>query len=314
MANSRRSEKRKGFTLIELLVVIAIIAILIGLLLPAVQKVREAAARLQSANNLKQMALAVHDYHDANSGMPPSYNANFNLTWNGQFYEGTGGFFGTFAQILPYVEQSALAQQIQQGVMPNVPVKTFVDPSDSTVGYVQSQTPVSYIPGVYQEFNLVQTPSQFTDTSSNGVWSGYQFKEVLNGGPFPQSFNFVGPKLTITQIFTDGTSNTMLIGERVNGCAPFYSTGWPFVIGPFQYYENFNGTIFTGGFVGVQSGVTYKTCGNNWNSYLMTSRSGPVQIALADGSVRGVNPGISVATFQNLILPDDGNVLGNDAF
>src|SRR5438094_7222490 len=123
MPKSLRTGQRRGFTLIELLVVIAIIAILIGLLLPAVQKVREAASRMACANNLKNLGLAAHNYHDAQKKFPPGAGGPLGPSFP-QYLQLKHHGLGTY--LLPYLEQDALFRQYRWDASwfdpPNQPV------------------------------------------------------------------------------------------------------------------------------------------------------------------------------------------------
>ena len=195
---------RSGFTLIELLVVIAIIAILIGLLVPAVQKVREAAARTECANNLKQIGLALHNHHDAYKFFPPGYRAG------SPYVDGVGDTapgWGWAALILPYIEQDTLFRQLNfnQPVKQSTGIQTllaaYLCPSDMTNGSftvtdgfggkICSAAPSSYAGCVGGD------ESGTSDETGMGIF-------------YRNSRTRIGD-------VTDGTSNTLLVGERAWG-------------------------------------------------------------------------------------------------
>ncbi len=186
---------RSGFTLIELLVVIGIIAILLGLLLPAVQKVRDAAARVQCQNNLKQLALALHQYHDAHHGLPPGHRSLRNPDRMPSS--------GWALSILPYLEQAPLhaasraAYQTQSRPFLNPPhrglstvVRVFVCPSDSRAATAQ----IAQRTGELVAFTCYLGVSGKDYSTSDGVL--FQDSRVRLGD------------------ITDGTSNTLMLGER----------------------------------------------------------------------------------------------------
>jgi len=189
---------RPAFTLIELLVVIAIIALLIGLLLPAVQKVRSAGARLDCQNNLHQIGLACHAYHDANQALPPGYAAT-------GAYPDTAPGWGWAAYLLPYLEQGNLYgqlnfnQPLQNSAAIQTVVKTYLCPADAppatafvvtgpTGNVVASAAPCSYAATVGQDAYEVDDPT------GDGVF-------------------YRNSRTRLTDI-SDGTSQTVMIGDR----------------------------------------------------------------------------------------------------
>jgi prepilin-type N-terminal cleavage/methylation domain-containing protein/prepilin-type processing-associated H-X9-DG protein len=197
-----RAQQRNGFTLIELLVVIAIIGVLVGLLLPAVQKVRESASRMACQNNLKQMGLALHNYHDAKHCFPPGYAASV------PFIDGatdTSPGWGWAAFILPYLEQDNLFRQLNFGQpVQNSPgiqtvVSLYLCPSD--------QAPLAAFP----------VPDGFGNTICSAAPSSYAAciggDESDTSGPAGRGVFYRNSQTRMTEI-RDGTSNTFLVGER----------------------------------------------------------------------------------------------------
>jgi prepilin-type N-terminal cleavage/methylation domain-containing protein len=275
--------QRRGFTLIELLVVIAIIAVLIGLLLPAVQKVREAAARAQSTNNLKQIGIAVHGIASRTDGLVPPAIGVFpmNATIQGT---NTPFNFSIFVHMLSDIEQDNVYKAIQGGgangtAAQNTPIKTFNAPLDPTN------------PG---NLNL-------TSYASNAAVFG-----ITNGGTarFPGLFN------------TKGTSNTILFMERF-ATTGATTTGKHLWASPNFYFNevyqaqipgnsNCPDPIFGVTAPNITAAVRNYMAGdktNDWTAHAFTSSS--LQVGLGDGSARAVTNNVAS---QSLNVP--GNTDG----
>jgi len=309
--NIRSRSPRQGFTLIELLVVIAIIAILIGLLLPAVQKVREAAARMQCTNNLKQLGLACHDYASANSDAFP---AAYNPTTGQQ----------VFCELLPYLEQGNVYKEFGtpadvatagQGSAPNwtasaVVLKGFACPSDPTYGNGQRQG--SWASGCYlANYQVFGNPGAGDTNGNNG--------SNCQGSP------------NLKSSFSDGTSNTILFGETLTArgdSSPGANTGvfalwshggWNISYMPIFAYGSAAGANYTSGCQSGSPGLAGNNAkpnaGETFNpdyNRVCSAHTGVVNVAMADGSIRGVSSGVSVATWWAACTPSYGDILGSD--
>lgn len=293
MVRPSAGRTRTGFTLIELLVVIAIIAILIGLLLPAVQKVREAAARMSCTNNLKQIGLAAHNYESANGYLPPGINNN-----NGPAPGCcNGSLAGTLAYLLPYVEQDNVYKQFSTGVWTIPSTVGYYNPSSATqakIKYFVCPTSIAetgapnvgtfaffiYYPGGMTGYYFAgNTPYGRTNYASVAGYLGN-----VPGYPYPGAYA-VNTKTKMTDI-TDGTSNTLAFGET--GVGPDFFDNW------------FSANLPTAW------GLTATPA---WYQYGSKHNAGQtVNFVLCDGSVRGFSVGTTSAIFQYAAGMNDGAV------
>jgi len=320
--------RRSGFTLIELLVVIAIIAVLIGLLLPAIQKVREAANRAKCSNNLKQMGLAVHSFHDS-FGLLPSIG-DWNKTFRTNSYPalacGGGltspdGAQGTWlVHLLPYMEQNNLYQKFYAVGS----LGSSVDGFDKYDALTTTQMPMFLCPS--DSSNSKRTMSEGGTDYASGSYAG----NVM-------VFNPVKTKSLVASM-PDGTSNTVMIAERLLFCDVsvqlyFSSAGTNFT-GPawaWIYPDHGDGSLwaafgwrsakvsgsdtvsdlrtdFSHGSVPFQVGVTPITC----DIFITQSVHPAMQVALGDGSVRSCAGSMSKNTWIQACTPNDGQPLGDD--
>jgi prepilin-type N-terminal cleavage/methylation domain-containing protein len=331
--------RRRGFTLIELLVVIAIIAILIGLLLPAVQKVRDAAARAQCGNNLHQLGLAVHGYHDANGAFPPVRIAG-------------GDGWGTWCVlILPHIEQANASAQwdpqlkyaAQTAAVRQAQVPTFYCPSRRSPGALSTaetfdsadaRVPPPWDSGGTQlRFSAANNPpGAMTDYAAcvgdfrggpNNPNSPQWFSVQANGAMTlatvpstpPQGANTPIPTFvsnTRMDSITDGTSNTFLIGEKhvpqgalgrlKAGDGPAFSGAW---------------TTYAGRAAGIEDPLARgpndllpSTSGDGfWARKFGSWHTGVCQFVFCDGSVKAVRNTIDTANLRRLAVRNDGEVI-----
>jgi len=297
MSRSRVGRNRGGFTLIELLVVIAIIAILIGLLLPAVQKVREAAARMSCSNNLKQIVLGAHNYQSSYGYLPPGFLGPYPASASGSAPTGNEQALGTLPFLLPYVEQDNVWRYMTSGSVPqslvNVDVaspawwnyneswaaaqtqiKTFICPSD----YLSAQAteaaallwPASNGACCYgQAFN---NPASVTALGKTNylACAGYQ---NIASDPYPGYFTNRSKK-TIESA-TDGSSNTIMFGEVGANPAQAWSgnpkVAWTWMSSP-PVAAGWGGVI--------------NVSGSDYFYAFSSPHTGVVQMAMGDGGVR----------------------------
>jgi prepilin-type N-terminal cleavage/methylation domain-containing protein len=315
MSRFVRPLRRQGFTLIELLVVIAIIAILIGLLLPAVQKVREAAARMKCANNLKQLGLGMHNCHDVNGFFP---SAGWGWNWTGDPNRGAGKNQpgGWVFSILPFVEQGNLYDLGKGTANPNAgygqrngtAIALFVCPSrrpatpypgnyvyinaDPPPGGVYGRTDYAICVSSNNTNEVFGGPGSLTQGDQDSFWTSGSGATATNSTTF-NGIAHTRSQVRLTDI-TKGTSNQLMIGEKY--------------LNPLNYTTGSdpgdNECMFTG--------MNNDVCRNTFEPPLQdrpgvasTTRFGSqhpsgVNVVLGDGSVRSISYNISQAAFQPL--------------
>jgi len=301
----KRSPVPRGFTLIELLVVIAIIAILIGLLLPAVQKVREAASRMKCQNNLKQLGLGLHLYESTNQVLPPGYIAN-NSTYNGvtDTSEATWAFF-----ILPYIEQKSLFDTVDYTVARTSNGFGSALPTTQKV----RETKVAIMscpsddPGAGPAFGTFCVRGNYN--ANGGI--GPMISPTANGLDHTiQGVFYNVSRITLVQI-EDGTSNTVFLSEVINTKGDDMRGIRHYPEGPIYQHNNTPNS----GTDQVRSGYCVSEpaapCTGAYTAYnnrqvVLTARSrhmGGVNVLMGDGSVRFAPNGVSLDVWRALSTP-----------
>ena len=310
-----RRNRRSAFTLIELLVVIAIIAILIGLLLPAVQKVREAAARMKCSNNLKQWGLGMHNFHDATGALPLGARNNPRQTW--------------VMYLWAYVEQTALAGQNNLNEQFYNPPGTIGNTMNGLCG---ARVPIYLCPSD-TVFDLNGAGNYYQRARGNYVvnWGNALYDDTSGAttgsafvGPFyHQGGNRSSPgKVTLVGI-SDGTSNTLMLSETLSAKSP-NDNDWRGDIhnddGVFRFHTVLTPNSSSPDLISStnyfqQNGDPLMpiALGNPQRAAARSRHTGGVNAGLADGSIRFFRNSIAISTWMALGTMQGGEVVnGND--
>jgi prepilin-type N-terminal cleavage/methylation domain-containing protein len=305
---------RRAFTLVELLVVIAVIAVLIGLLLPAIQKVREAASLSRCLNNLKQLGLATHNANDNYGVLPPA---------NGYYPPSNTSVEAAPVTywILPYLDQVDLLQKIEanggingvifyNGLSPFVP-PVYLCNTDTTR---PAAAVAAGADGGYSNSDGPNTIESFGSYSSNGHVFGQITTVIESGEPTITAFSWQG--FTTLEAISDGLSNTVFFTEKMALCeGPINGEGgsrwlgneygpWMSVVG---YRESRVNTLSPNvqAYIGQTNSVT---CERGQPSTM----HGVLPVCMGDGSVRLIGAGVSQLSLNMVFVPNDGLALGND--
>lgn len=338
----KTQNSRSGFTLIELLVVIAIIAVLVALLLPAVQQAREAARRSSCKNNLKQIGLALHNYHDTHSVFPPGYINDWGVALNGSgavYNHKNGGAvridaaqWAWSAFVLPFIDQAPIYQAIRISDMDAIdvvtdnqiranmmtPLESFRCPSDigPVINSARSTHNVLGWNFYFPKSNYIGLNTGLRETTSIGGYTGVD--AIIESHQHTTGIFYADSRVKMRDI-TDGTSNQILVGERswrykTGSCDNFAAAGSLYVTGAADAASNIKkGDSDALGVIGRGVNGMTPACNSGVSAHnnFSSLHEGGAQFVFGDGRVRFLGENTDLTLQRRLGWRNDGNPVGD---